>query len=234
MPRLIVALIRHGDYQQRPDTPSAHQPFPLSPLGEQQARQAGVEIAEFAADLGLTLCPSLDCSSLLRAWQTAHILADSLPGNTDYTLHSTMALAERSVGIAANLTTADIESLLAQDPRCDTPPENWKSNSHYCLPLPGAESLMTAGQRVAQHLRQRTAEPVATDTLKVFVGHGAALRHAALGRLQRSTQVGDFRAKLTNDLLRHILVTSALVRDVLSAVGVVQRGQRLVVVVIGG
>ena len=199
MPRLIVALIRHGDYQQRPDTPSAHQPFPLSPLGEQQARQAGVEIAEFAADLGLTLCPSLDCSSLLRAWQTAHILADSLPGNTDYTLHSTMALAERSVGIAANLTTADIESLLAQDPRCDTPPENWKSNSHYCLPLPGAESLMTAGQRVAQHLRQRTAEPVATDTLKVFVGHGAALRHAAfhLGVLSEAQipQLSMFHAR---------------------------------------
>lgn len=199
MPRLIVALIRHGDYQQRPDTPSAHQPFPLSPLGEQQARQAGVEIAEFAADLGLTLCPSFDCSSLLRAWQTAHILADSLPGNTDYTLHSTMALAERSVGIAANLTIADIESLLAQDPRCDTPPENWKSNSHYCLPLPGAESLMTAGQRVAQHLRQRTAEPVATDTLKVFVGHGAALRHAAfhLGVLSEAQipQLSMFHAR---------------------------------------
>lgn len=179
MPRLIAALIRHGDYQQRPDTPSAHQPFPLTPLGEQQAHQAGLDIAAYATEHALTLHPIIDCSSLLRAWQTARLLADALPGTAPYSLHSTMALAERSVGIAANLTIAEIESLLAQDPRCDAPPDNWKSNSHYCLPLPGAESLMTAGERVARHLQQRTAEPVATDTLKVFVGHGAALRHAA-------------------------------------------------------
>ena len=199
MSRLIVALIRHGDYQQRSNTPSAHQPFPLTTLGEQQARQAGTDIAAFAAEHSLTLHPSIDCSSLLRAWQTARLLADALPGTAPYSLHSTMALAERSVGIAANLTIPEIESLLTQDPRCDAPPENWKSNSHYCLPLPGAESLMTAGERVARHLQQRTAEPVATDTLKVFVGHGAALRHAAvhLGVLseQQIPQLSMFHAR---------------------------------------
>lgn len=182
MPRLIAAFIRHGDYHQRPDTPSAHQPFPLTSLGEQQARQAGADLAEFAANHHLPLCPTIDCSSLLRAWQTARLLIDALPTPTQFQLHSTMALAERSVGIAANLTLAEIGSLLADDPRAEPPPANWKSNSHYCLPLPGAESLMTAGERVARHVQGRVDEltDLSADTLKVFVGHGAAIRHAAV------------------------------------------------------
>lgn len=40
MPRLIAALIRHAEYQQLPDTPSAHQPFALTTTGEQQERAA--------------------------------------------------------------------------------------------------------------------------------------------------------------------------------------------------
>ena len=44
MPRLIAALIRHGDYRQLPDTPSAHQPFPLTDLGEHQAREAAAAL----------------------------------------------------------------------------------------------------------------------------------------------------------------------------------------------
>ena len=44
MARLIVALIRHGDYAQLPDTPSAHQPFGLTEKGCKQAQEAAVEI----------------------------------------------------------------------------------------------------------------------------------------------------------------------------------------------
>ena len=53
---------------------------------------------------------------------------------------------------------------------------------HLSLPLQGAESLAEAGQRVAQHLveaMRQLAQHVQQDTLKVFVGHGAAMRHAA-------------------------------------------------------
>ena len=38
MPRLIAALIRHGDYHQLARTPSAHQPFALNLAGREQAR----------------------------------------------------------------------------------------------------------------------------------------------------------------------------------------------------
>ena len=40
MPRLVAALLRHAEYRQLPDTPSAHQPFPLTDKGRQQAKQA--------------------------------------------------------------------------------------------------------------------------------------------------------------------------------------------------
>jgi 2,3-bisphosphoglycerate-dependent phosphoglycerate mutase len=92
------------------------------------------------------------------------------------------ALAERSVGSAANLSVAQIRDIIHRDPRFPDLPEGWKSDSHYRLPLQGAESLVEAGERVAAHLRQAISDlPVMPDVsrLKLFVGHGAAMRHAA-------------------------------------------------------
>jgi len=92
------------------------------------------------------------------------------------------ALAERGLGSAANLTVGQIEDIIATDPRFSPMPPDWKSNSRYRLPLQGAESLIEAGARVAGHIRQRVehlAAQVSVDTVQVFVGHGAAFRHAA-------------------------------------------------------
>ena len=99
------------------------------------------------------------------------------------------ALAERSVGSAANLSVDKITELIHQDPRYPDPPPDWKANSHYRLPLQGAESLLEAGERVASHLVARMNAlrgEIKSDSLKLFVGHGAAFRHAAfqLGVLQ--------------------------------------------------
>jgi hypothetical protein len=71
--------------------------------------------------------------------------------------------------------------VLQQDPRVSDPPADWKADSHYCLPLQGAESLLQAGERVAAHLTQSMAAlaPGEHDRIKIFVGHGAAFRHAA-------------------------------------------------------
>ncbi|MGB5442463.1 MAG: hypothetical protein WBN57_07545, partial [Gammaproteobacteria bacterium] len=68
-----------------------------------------------------------------------------------------------------------------QDPRFAAPPGDWKADSHYRLPLQGAESLLEAGARVAGHLSQSMAAilPGEHDRVKIFVGHGAAFRHAA-------------------------------------------------------
>lgn len=184
MPRLIAALIRHGDYRQLPETPSAHQPFPLTPEGENQAREAGAALHETIRTSGWSPWPSIDSSQLLRAWQTAGIIKGQLATQFDSPPEVTGFddLAERGLGSAANLTIGAIEAIVREDPRFPELPPDWKSNSRFRLPLQGAESLLQAGERVAAHIDARMkklAGQVVDDTLKLFVGHGAAFRHAA-------------------------------------------------------
>lgn len=184
MARLIAALLRHGAYRQLADTPSAHQPFGLTARGARQAAEAAELLADTLAERRWQLDPVIDSSRLLRAWQTARAIADRLAGAQR--VEQFDALAERSVGIAANLSVAQIEQVLAEDPRYPAPPPGWKADSHYCLPLPGAESLLQAGRRVADHLAARMralasegGRDRSVDRVKLFVGHGAAFRHAA-------------------------------------------------------
>jgi len=183
MARLIAALVRHGDYQQLPDTPSAHQPFPLNSEGEAQAQEGVQVLHDMMVQNDWVLIPAIDSSHMLRAWQTATIFADRLAELISLTpsIESYDALAERGVGCLANLTIAQIEAVLQQDPRFSDPPADWKADSQYRLPLQGAESLLQAGERVAAHLSQSMTAlaPGERDRVKIFVGHGAAFRHAA-------------------------------------------------------
>ena len=184
MSRLIAALIRHADYQQLADTPSAHQPFPLTRAGKTETIAATQSLKDFLQSGHYSLSPEIDCSHMLRAWQTAEIIAATM--TDQFTgpplLKSFDALAERGVGSVANLTVSQIEHIISEDPRFDELPSGWKSDSHYRLPFQGAESLLEAGERVATHLQHRMQalrESVTGDTMKLFVGHGAAFRHAA-------------------------------------------------------
>ncbi|MDU0355845.1 histidine phosphatase family protein [Paraglaciecola aquimarina] len=181
---LHCAIIRHGNYQQLAHTPSALQPFPLNSQGKQQALAGAKELASLLDKHECMLAPQVDSSNLLRAWQTATIFIDELQQyfTSTPTLSGYDALAERSVGSAANLSIEQINAILAADPRFPAPPENWKSDSHYCLPLQGAESLLQAGQRVKQHLTDwanASAATTTSKTVKLFFGHGAAFRHGA-------------------------------------------------------
>ncbi|MDH2293660.1 histidine phosphatase family protein [Cobetia sp. 1AS1] len=187
-----VALIRHADYHQQIDTPSALQPFPLTRRGELQAREGAEEVLTLCQAHGWQPASTVHASSLLRAWQTAQVMNEVMGDRTgrEFSLMAHDALWERSLGSAANLTTAQIAEAVRHDPRVDFLPADWKSNSHFRLPLPGAESLMQAGQRVADFIASLPASPspsvsaptsplTSGATLTLVVGHGAALRHAA-------------------------------------------------------
>lgn len=183
MSTLYALIARHGDYHQQADAPSAHQPHPLSELGCSQARQAGADLSTWIAQENWTLATEIHSSSLLRAWQTACLIQDQLAtlGHA-HSVDGFDALCERSVGALANLTRQQIASVLAQDPRCAALPSDWKAQADFRLPVPGAESLTQAGQRVAQHIRARMCalhEAAGDANAQLFVGHGAALRHAA-------------------------------------------------------
>jgi len=184
MSRLFTALVRHGDYHQLSDTPSAHQPFALNTEGEGHARKSAQAIYSLLEQRDWSLLPVFNTSRMLRAWQTARIIASELEhiSVSGITLSSFDELAERCVGSVANLTRKQIQEVVHQDPRFNDLPADWKSNSHVQLPFQGAESLMQSGHRVATYLTRVMSElapTVRTDSLKVFVGHGASFRHAA-------------------------------------------------------
>ena len=184
MARTIAALVRHGEYHQQADTPSAHQPYALTAEGKTEVH---TEVGSFAVLLdehALAIADRVDSSNMLRAWQTAMIFVEKLYQHEmpSMLIDSHDALAERGLGAVANMTIEQIEKVIVEDPRYEEPPLDWKSNSHYCLPFQGAESLIQAGVRVAEHLQQqmhRLRDEVNVDTVKLFVGHGAAFRHAA-------------------------------------------------------
>ena len=184
MPRVIAALIRHGEYRQLPKTPGAHQPFPLTKKGQKQAQKASVTLRKAIKNNRWAVSAQVNSSRLLRAWQTAQIITGELTDLFPVSplLNSFDDLAERGLGSAANLTIEQIETIIHEDPRFSDLPPGWKSNSRFCLPLQGAESLLEAGERVASHLDKQMKiliEQTEADTLKLFMGHGAAFRHAA-------------------------------------------------------
>jgi broad specificity phosphatase PhoE len=178
--KIYAALIRHGDYDQLKNTPSALQPFALNIKGQAQAQQGALTLQEIASQLNATFDPQIHSSSLLRAWQTADIFKRHIQ-QLNHILEVD-DLAERSVGSVANLSLDQIEKVIKADPRYEKLPKDWKSDSHFRLPFIGAESLMQAGLRVASHL-ENTLQTVQTiegeNILKVFIGHGASFRHAA-------------------------------------------------------
>lgn len=178
----ICALIRHGAYEQLSNTPSALQPYPLTPEGELEVRRQARLFKGWLLSSGYRLDPVIDASTLLRAWQTASIYQEELAGFFigEPSVNSYSALCERSVGAVANLTSDEIERILTLDPRYDSAPEGWKSDSHYCLPFDGAECLLQAGERVAKHIQAWQQQINDQEYLiKLFVGHGASIRHAA-------------------------------------------------------
>lgn len=187
----LHAVLRHGAYAQWQGVPSARQPWALTKEGMAQARAGAGRLHEMLSEHAVPPSPVIHCSRQLRAWQTADLLAEGLRalGHEITDVRETSALAERGLGSAANLTVDEIEAAMSADPRHARPPQGWKSDSDYCLPLEGAESLMMAGARVATHL-DLTGKP---GGLVIHVGHGASFRHAChhLGLLTRA-QIARF------------------------------------------
>lgn len=125
---VALALIRHGEYAQLANTPSALQPYPLTEKGAQDVREQARQFGEWLSGSGYQLNAEIHCSTLLRAWQTADIYRQELiplfvePPR----LCSFSALCERSVGALANLSVEEIERIVALDPRLAPLPEGWK------------------------------------------------------------------------------------------------------------
>lgn len=176
MKNVHFAFIRHGHYHQPKGVPSAHLPHPLTEDGRTQSVEGAEKIAEYLKQSGLTLNKEIHSSILLRAFETSTIFKDKLDSSA--TIIETDRLTERCVGSLANMTVEEIEEVVAKDPRYGRPPEGWKSSSDYRLPVPNAESLLEAGTRVHKYING-ALEQAPENTLTLFIGHGASIRHAA-------------------------------------------------------
>jgi len=181
-PQTYAVFMRHGEYEQPPGVPSAWLPHPLTDEGKRQASAAADKIRELVAAHGAELSPSVHCSSLLRAVETARDVMSAL-GLDEGGLVTTPALKERGLGSLANLRVSEIEEIARRDPRVGELPQGWKSASHFRLPYAGAESLYEAGARVASYvdaISRSTAAGTNEARTVLYVGHGAAFRHAAV------------------------------------------------------
>jgi 2,3-bisphosphoglycerate-dependent phosphoglycerate mutase len=184
MSRFIAVFMRHGALKQPAGIVGGNLPFPLTAAGENQAADAGQRLAALADEMNFKVDDDLECSPNEGVWQTAAIIGEELEDLThrSYRALERAEMSGRSLGSAANLKAAQIKSLIEEDLRFTNAPKDWLSNSDYRPPFAGVETLGAAGERLGGFIRQRTGEmwPHLTgDTLKVFLGHGSALLHAA-------------------------------------------------------
>jgi len=189
-PTTYAVFMRHGEYEQPPGVPSAWLPHPLTDKGREQAGAAADKLRELVTAHGAELCPRVHCSSLLRAVETARGVMSAL-GRDVGAVVETPDLMERGLGSLANLSVSEIEAVARRDPRVGELPTGWKSASRFRLPYAGAESLLDAGARVAAYVdgvMRAVAANADRAQAVLFVGHGAAFRHAAvaLGVLELS------------------------------------------------
>jgi 2,3-bisphosphoglycerate-dependent phosphoglycerate mutase len=219
--RRVAGLVRHGHFDRPHHVASAHLPLPLSEKGRGQAREAAEPILRMSEELGLELDPIIEASQLLRAWQTATILAEELKTRTGrrFIVVERVELVERSLGSCANLRFDQISKRLAKDPRLGPLPRGWRRIPEFRLPVPGAESLMQAGARTATRIAHSLGaipDEDSRDVLRLFVAHGGCLRHAAvqLGALDVRTVPG-----LTMEHAQCVLVEKDLRGDWVHAAG---------------
>lgn len=191
--RRVAALVRHGHFDRPEGTASAHSLYPLSAEGRGQAARAVDPILEMCADLGLEIDGRIEASQLLRAWETAQIIAATLPERMAERMADRKGqrfhvvqrdeLIERGLGSAANLPFERIHELLAADPRLGRLPRGWRRMPEFRLPVQGAESLMQAGSRVAARVAtslDSIPDDDPRDVVRLFVAHSGCLRHAAV------------------------------------------------------
>jgi probable phosphoglycerate mutase len=173
-----IIAIRHGETAWNVDTRlQGHLDIALNNKGLWQAGQ----VARSLADEDVK---AIYASDLLRAWQTAHAIAQA----TDAPLTADVGLRERGFGSFQGKTYAEIESLWPEASQL------WRKRDPEWAP-PGGESLSTMRERV-----QTTVNALAQQHMGdqiVLVAHGGVMdilyRLASSQNLQapRTWQLGN-------------------------------------------
>ncbi len=157
-----VVLIRHGESQWNLENRfTGWVDVPLSPKGEQEAREAGEKLRAFRFDHAFT-------SVLTRAIKTLEIVLDVI-GQPGLPVEQDQALNERMYGDLQGLNKAETAEQYGE-----TQVKLWRRS--YDVRPPGGESLHDTAERVLPYYRDRIWPRLAKGETLLVAAHGNSLR----------------------------------------------------------
>ncbi len=157
-----VVLIRHGESQWNLENRfTGWVDVPLSPRGEQEAREAGEKLRTFRFDHAFT-------SVLTRAIKTLEIVLDVI-GQSGLPVVRDQALNERMYGDLQGLNKAETAEKFGE-----AQVKLWRRS--YDVRPPGGESLQDTADRVLPYYREHIWPRLAKGETLLVVAHGNSLR----------------------------------------------------------
>ncbi len=159
-----LILLRHGESQWNLENRfTGWVDVPLSPKGEQEAKQAGIKLKPFRFDMAFT-------SDLKRAQDTLS-LALKEQGQTSIPITKDQALNERHYGDLQGLNKAETAKKYGDDQV-----KIWRRSYDVKPPGQGAESLKETAERVLPYYRSHIEPQVRAGKSVLIAAHGNSLR----------------------------------------------------------
>ena len=157
-----VVLIRHGESQWNLENRfTGWVDVPLSPRGEQEAREAGEKLRAYQFDYAFT-------SVLTRAIKTLEIVMEVI-GQPGLPVERDQALNERMYGELQGLNKAETAKQYGE-----AQVKLWRRS--YDVRPPGGESLQDTADRVLPYYREHIWPRLAKGETLLVVAHGNSLR----------------------------------------------------------
>ncbi len=157
-----VVFIRHGESQwNRENRFTGWVDVPLSPKGEQEAREAGEKLRDFRFDRAFT-------SVLARAVRTLDIVLEVI-GQSRIPIEKNPALNERMYGELQGLDKAETAKRYGADQV-----KLWRRS--YEVRPPGGESLRDTADRVIPYYQRHIWPRLAAGETLLVAAHGNSLR----------------------------------------------------------
>ena len=157
-----LVLIRHGESQWNLENRfTGWVDVPLSPKGEQEARDAGKKLTSFKFDCAFT-------SVLKRAKDTLRLVLEVL-GQTNLPIQEHQALNERMYGDLQGLNKAETVQKFGEEQV-----KIWRRS--FDVPPPGGESLKDTADRVVPYFEKQIRPELQGNKTVLIVAHGNSLR----------------------------------------------------------
>ena len=157
-----MVLLRHGESQWNLENRfTGWVDVPLSPKGEQEAREAGKKLQNFRFDCAFT-------STLSRAKETLRIVLEVI-NQTNIPVEEDSALNERMYGELQGLNKVEVAQRYGEEQV-----KLWRRS--YDVRPPGGESLKDTADRVIPYYQRRILPKLLAGETVLVVAHGNSLR----------------------------------------------------------